>query len=101
MTELEAALVQFLPRQRWFAGKGRTVVEVRTEASVPLRAPLPSLHLTLAEVAFADGGQDRYALPVGYDRGPEARQLASAHPDAVTLQTDPPRAGVYYDIVAD
>jgi maltokinase len=101
MTELEAALVRFLPRQRWFAGKGRAVVEVRTEASVPLRTPLPSLHLTVVEVAFADGGQDRYSLPVGYDRGPEARQLAAAHPDAVILETTPPRAGVHYDVVAD
>jgi len=101
MTALEAALVEFLPRQRWFAGKGRTVVEVRVEASVPLRTPLPSLHLTVVEVAFVDGGQERYALPVGYDRGPEARQLASAHPEAVILETEPPRAGVHYDIVAD
>jgi maltokinase len=101
MTELEAALVEFLPRQRWFAGKGRTLVEARVEASVQLRTPLPSLHLMVVEVAFADGGQERYALPIGYDRGPEARQLASAQPEAVILQTDPPRAGVYYDIVAD
>lgn len=101
MTDLEAALVEFLPRQRWFAGKGRTVVEVRTEASVPLRKPLPSLQLIVVEVAYADGGQERYSLPVGYDRGPEAHQLASEHPGSVILETTPPRAGVHYDIVAD
>ena len=75
MTELEAALVEFLPRQRWFAGKGRIVVEVRTEASVPLRTPLPSLHLIVVEVAFADGGQERYALPVDQDQLTARRQF--------------------------
>jgi maltokinase len=101
MTELERALVEFLPRQRWFAGKGRTVVETRVEASVSLRTPLPSLSLTVVAVAFADGGQDRYAVPVGHDRGPEARQLATGHPEAVILETRGANAGIYYDMVAD
>jgi maltokinase len=101
MTELERALVEFLPRQRWFAGKGRTVVETRVEASVPLRTPLPSLSLTVVAVAFADGGQDRYAVPVGHDRGPEARHLATSHPEAVILETRGAHAGIYYDMVAD
>lgn len=101
MTELEARLVEFLPHQRWFAGKGRSVVEVRIEASVPLRTPLPSLHMVVAAVAYADGGVERYSLPMGHDRGPEARQLASRRPEAVILETSPPKAGVYYDAVAD
>ena len=37
MTELETALAEFLPTQRWFAGKGRVVAEVRVESSVALR----------------------------------------------------------------
>jgi maltokinase len=101
MTELESRLVEFLPRQRWFAGKGRPVVEVRVEASMPLRTPLPSLHLVVAAVAYADGGVERYSLPMGHDRGPEARQLASRHAEAVILETSPPKAGVFYDAVAD
>jgi maltokinase len=101
MTELEAALVEFLPRQRWFAGKGRAVVETRVEASVPLRTPLPSLNLMVVGVAFADGGLDRYAVPVGHDRGPEARQLATSRPGAVILETRGARAGIFYDMVAD
>jgi maltokinase len=101
MTELERALVEFLPRQRWFAGKDRTVVETRVEASASLRTPLPSLSLTVVAVAFSDGGQDRYAIPVGHDRGPEARQLAASHPEAVILETKGAHAGIYYDMVAD
>ncbi|HYT26221.1 MAG TPA: phosphotransferase [Actinomycetota bacterium] len=101
MTELEAALAEFLPRQRWFAGKGRSVVEVRTEASVPLRTPLPSLHMVVAGVAYADGGVERYSIPMGHDRGPEARQLSSRHREAVILETAPPQSGIFYDAVAD
>ena len=55
MTELEAALAEFLPPQRWFAGKGRSVAEVIVESSVPLRTALPSLSTVVAAVAYADG----------------------------------------------
>jgi maltokinase len=101
MTDLESRLVEFLPHQRWFAGKGRPLVAVRVEASVPLRTPLPSLHLVVATVAYADGGVERYSLPMGHDRGPEARQLATRRPEAVILETGPPKAGVFYDAIAD
>jgi maltokinase len=69
VTELEAALAEFLPGQRWFAGKGRAVAEVRVESSVPLRTALPSLSAVVANVAYADGGVERYHVPVGHDRG--------------------------------
>src|SRR6266540_4295656 len=101
MTELESALAAFLPSQRWFSGKGRQIGEVRIEANVPLRAARPTLHLVVAAVAYADGGVDRYHLPIGHDFGFEARSLLSRRPGALILETKPPREGVYYDAVAD
>ena len=101
MTELEAALAEFLPTQRWFAGKGRAVAEVRVERSVPLRTALPSLSAVLAAVAYADGGVERYHLPVGHDRGPEVRQLTDRVPDAVIYETKGPRGGPFYDAARD
>jgi maltokinase len=101
VTELETALAGFLPAQRWFAGKGRTVGEVRVEASVPLRTAHPSLHEVVAAVAYADGGVERYHVPMGHDRGIEARQLTDRHPDAVILKTRGPTGGVFYDAVRD
>ena len=101
MTELEAALAEFLPTQRWFAGKGRAVAEVRVERSVPLRTALPSLSAVVAAVAYADGGVERYHLPVGHDRGPEARQLTDRVPDAVIYETNGPRGGPFYDAARD
>ena len=101
MTELEAALAEFLPTQRWFAGKGRAVAEVRVERSVPLRTALPSLSAVVATVAYADGGAQRYHLPVGHDRGLEARQLNDRVPDAVIYETKGPRGGPFYDAARD
>src|SRR6266508_4768149 len=101
MTELETALAEFLPSQRWFAGKGRPVGEVRVEASVPLRTAHPSLHAVVAAVAYTDGGVERYHLPMGNDRGIEARQFREQHPDAVILQAKGPKGGLFYDAVRD
>jgi maltokinase len=101
VTELEAALAEFLPTQRWFAGKGRKVAEVRVESSVPLRTALPTLSAVVATVAYADGGAERYHVPVGYDRGLEARQLTDRVPDAVIYETKGPTGGPFYDAARD
>jgi maltokinase len=101
VTELEAALAEFLPTQRWFAGKGRTVAEVRVESSVPLRTALPTLSAVVATVAYADGGAERYHVPVGHDRGLEARQLTDRVPDAVIYETEGPTGGPFYDAARD
>jgi maltokinase len=101
VTELEAALAEFLPTQRWFAGKGRPVAEVRVESEVPLRTALPSLSAVVAAVAYADGGVERYHVPVGHDRGLEARQLTDRVPDAVIYETKGPTGGPFYDAARD
>jgi maltokinase len=101
VTELEAALAEFLPSQRWFAGKGRAVAQVRVERSVPLRTALPSLSTVVATVAYADGGVERYHLPIGHDRGLEARQLTDRVPDAVIYETKGPKGGPFYDAARD
>ncbi|HEX2159941.1 MAG TPA: phosphotransferase [Actinomycetes bacterium] len=101
MTELETALAEFLPTQRWFAGKGRPVAEVRVDSSVPLRTALPSLSAVVATVAYADGGAERYHVPVGHDRGLEARQLTDRVPDAVIYEAKGPKGGPFYDAARD
>jgi maltokinase len=101
VTELEAALAEFLPTQRWFAGRGRAVAEVRVQSEVPLRTALPSLSAVVATVAYADGGVERYHVPVGHDRGLEARQLTDRVPDAVIYETKGPTGGPFYDAARD
>jgi maltokinase len=61
--ELQPLVARWLPVQRWFGGKGRDsavdVVPVTELAAGP-----PALELWLADVEYADGGKDRYQLPL-------------------------------------
>ena len=67
MSSLEALLIEWLPRQRWFAAKGRPVRSLDIAARTPLMtdgAPLLD-HLLLA-VAFDDGSPvQHYQLLLG------------------------------------
>jgi maltokinase len=68
---------------------------------VPLRTALPSLSAVVAAVAYADGGVERYHVPVGHDRGLEARQLTDRVPDAVIYETKGAKGGPFYDAARD
>ena len=68
---------------------------------MPLRTALPSLSAVVAAVAYADGGVERYHVPVGHDRGLEARQLTDRIPDAVIYETKGPKGGPFYDAARD
>ncbi|MGH3588270.1 MAG: maltokinase N-terminal cap-like domain-containing protein, partial [Pseudonocardia sp.] len=53
--ELPALLPEWLPQQRWFAAKGRTVRSVSLASATPLRTdPEPLLDLVLLAVEFTD-----------------------------------------------
>ncbi|MGQ0481488.1 MAG: maltokinase N-terminal cap-like domain-containing protein [Pseudonocardia sp.] len=67
---LGAALLEqlavWLPRQRWFAAKGRHIAAVRVAASTRLREAEPTADLLLLDVEFVDGGAvQRYQLILG------------------------------------
>jgi maltose alpha-D-glucosyltransferase/alpha-amylase len=59
-TALLDHLTNWLPRQRWFAAKGRTVSGVSVAQSVTLRAGDPQAELVVLEVRFDDNGQTEY-----------------------------------------
>jgi maltokinase len=61
---LEQALADWLPRQRWFAGKGRPIDAVQIAASTELVAGDPALRHVLAEVRQGPD-TDRYQLLLG------------------------------------
>jgi starch synthase (maltosyl-transferring) len=58
------ALAQFLPRQRWFAGKARTIVSARLVDWSPPAPTRERLTTAIAEVAYTDGGTERYFVPL-------------------------------------
>ena len=65
LRELGAALARWLPSRRWFQGKARDVAgaEVVDHATVALPGGAELL-VAVAGVAYADGGLDRYLVPL-------------------------------------
>ena len=62
MTDL---LLGWLPRQRWFGGKGRTLTAVTETSSVVLRDEDPQVRHVIVRVAYDDGGEEDYQLLLG------------------------------------
>jgi maltokinase len=52
----------WLPRQRWFGGKGRTILGVEESSSALLLDGNPEVRLLIAEVTYADGTAEHYQL---------------------------------------
>ena len=62
---LSAALIEWLPEQRWYAGKGREITAIEVTSSVPLRVGDPEMHHVLARVESSDSTVEHYQLLVG------------------------------------
>jgi maltokinase len=64
---LLAMLTEWLPRQRWFPGRGTSVREVSVISDVILRAGDPALRHLIVETPLP-GGPARFQVMVGYRR---------------------------------
>ena len=63
---LTAALVRYLPTQRWFGDKGRAIIQVDIVASAAFSLEGTLFLLTIVELRFADAdGSSRYLMPLG------------------------------------
>jgi len=85
---------QWLPRQRWFGGKGRTIATVTPTASVVLRDADPQVRHLIVQVAYEDGGTEHYQLLLGFTAGSVEQRMEYA-----VLGNDD--GSVVYDAVHD
>ncbi len=85
---LGEALEPYLQRQRWFAGKARTLQLVDLIDSFVLKTEASSapLYLVLISANYADGEPDAYSIPLTFLSEAAANELLLAHPRAGILR---------------
>jgi maltose alpha-D-glucosyltransferase/alpha-amylase len=73
-------LPEYLPKQRWFAGKSRTIKATKIVDWAELEASRSAL--ALVKVRFEDGMSDTYQLPLAMTFGDVGEELERAVPNA-------------------
>ncbi|WP_304413812.1 phosphotransferase [Mycobacterium sp. EPa45] len=80
---------EWLPTQRWYAGRSRTLTSAHTAEVVPLR---PKLDLMLVDVAYTNGSAERYQVVVQWDSAPPSSNGAKIDDGAFDGLHDPSSA---------
>jgi maltose alpha-D-glucosyltransferase/alpha-amylase len=97
---LAGALLSWLPKQRWFGAKSRTIQSIQIRNWVELlldgnthpdspavtrtlkSAQLPAA-LVFIEINYTNGATDTYHLPLSISTGAEAEEISAAHPESI------------------
>ena len=86
---------EWLPQQRWYAGRSRELVATEPAQVVALR---DDVDLVLLDVSYADGSAERYQVIVGWDSGGHDERSAIA---TIGAAAGPDGERVAYDALHD
>jgi len=112
MSLLEPALRDWLPRQRWFGAKTRTIQTLRildwaevpekAEASVNYEPATVSSAFLFVAIGYADGSSDTYQLPLAYSREHSADEVIANQPQSIIANlTSHSGPAVLHDAMVD
>ena len=85
---LGRALGRWLPTRRWYAGKELRVRDLTVEDAITLRHPDADVALFIVRVAFTEGDDHRYAVPLMRASDRVAHTIASESPSAIVARLD-------------
>ena len=77
-TPLNDLLLAWLPQQRWFGGKGRTITDVTESSSALLLDADPQVRLVVVRVTYDDGTAEHYQLLLGRTKDAVEQRLEHA-----------------------
>jgi maltose alpha-D-glucosyltransferase/alpha-amylase len=92
---VDGLLPQYLPRQRWFGSKSKTIHTATVADTIPLANG--AFVIALVEVSYNDGSAETYQLPLGLAGGAEAERLRESFPRAVVAAAEESSGPVVYD----
>jgi maltokinase len=82
MMDVNLPFEEWLPKQRWYAGRNRELISARPAAVTALR---DDLDLALVDAVYAEGPAERYQVPVAWD--------ADGVPESARIGVDGSRTG--------
>jgi maltose alpha-D-glucosyltransferase/alpha-amylase len=91
------ALASFLRRQRWFGSKTRELQQARFVDWTMLRGGAAPAFAAVASVAYTDGWNDTYFLPLAFASGEAATRALNETPGCVLARVAGARQGVLLD----
>jgi trehalose synthase-fused probable maltokinase len=78
LMELESVLPAYIRGRRWFGGKARPLRSVQIVETAPMNEGPSTTMIALAQINYADGGTQKYVLPLGIAAGDDAVRVAGA-----------------------
>jgi maltose alpha-D-glucosyltransferase / alpha-amylase len=112
LSQIEAALPAWLPRQRWFGAKSRRIQAVRVLSWGSLAATngknrsrlephLIPPAVFIVEIGYSEGSVDVYQIPLAISMGSHADEVTTSRPDSVlTTLTSATGIAILHDATA-